>query len=87
MHATKARPAYYHEILSILDREPQECLMVGDDWQRDMVPAARAGIPVYYVRGPGSSISPAARFPGGDPLPDGLLTGSGSLEELLPLLS
>jgi hypothetical protein len=51
------------------------------------VPAARAGIPVYYVRGPGSSISPAARFPGGDPLPDGLLTGSGSLEELLPLLS
>ncbi len=86
MHATKAGSAYYREILSMLGREPQECLMVGDDWQRDMVPAASAGIPVYWVTGPETSASPGTGSRG-DPLPDELLTGSGSLAELLPLLT
>jgi len=36
MHATKAHPAYYREILDRLGRQPGECLMVGDDWTRDM---------------------------------------------------
>ncbi len=85
MHATKAGSAYYREILSVLGREPQECLMVGDDWQRDMVPAAQMGIPVFWVTGPEGVASPWAG-PGDDPVPEELLTGRGSLEDVLPML-
>ena len=49
MHATKPHPAYYHEILARLGRQPGECLMVGDDEQRDIAPAALVGIPVYWI--------------------------------------
>ncbi len=47
MHATKANPAYYCEVLERLGRQPSECLMVGDDWTLDMLPAAAVGIPIY----------------------------------------
>jgi len=49
MHATKAHPAYYHEILDLLGRQPGECLMVGDDWVRDIAPATSVGIPAYWA--------------------------------------
>jgi FMN phosphatase YigB (HAD superfamily) len=49
MHATKAHPAYYREIMTLLGRQPDECLMVGDDWVRDIAPAASVGIPVYWI--------------------------------------
>ncbi|RLC66827.1 MAG: HAD family hydrolase [Chloroflexi bacterium] len=52
MHATKAHPAYYREILTLLHRQPDECLMVGDDWRRDVAPAASVGIPVYWIAAP-----------------------------------
>jgi len=54
MHATKAHPAYYREILARLGREPEECLMVGDDWKRDIVLAVAVGIPAYWVVEPGA---------------------------------
>jgi FMN phosphatase YigB (HAD superfamily) len=85
MRATKAGPAYYREILSFLGRDPQECLMVGDDWQRDIVPAARIGIPVYWVTGPSAASSPGVDS-GVDSVPDELLTGSGTLQNLLKTL-
>jgi HAD superfamily hydrolase (TIGR01549 family) len=71
-HATKANPAYYREIVASLGREPQECLMVGDDWQRDVVPAAAVGIPVYWIAPPGET-PPAA---------DVALAGQGTLADL-----
>lgn len=49
MHATKSHPAYYREILQKLDMEPGECLMVGDDWEKDVVRAASVGILVYWI--------------------------------------
>ncbi|MFQ6101660.1 MAG: HAD family hydrolase [Anaerolineae bacterium] len=49
MHATKAHPAYYREILAQLGRQPDECLMVGDDWERDIAPAGSVGIPGYWI--------------------------------------
>ena len=49
MHATKANPAYYGEIVERLGRKPEECLMVGDDWQRDILPAAAVGVSVYWI--------------------------------------
>ena len=48
-HATKSNPAYYGEILETLDRRPAECLMVGDNWNWDIVCAAEIGIPGYWI--------------------------------------
>jgi HAD superfamily hydrolase (TIGR01549 family) len=66
MHATKASPQYYVEILRRLGRRPEECLMVGDDWWGDIVHAARAGIPGFWIaasgrRPPSSDATPAGQ--------------------------
>ncbi len=62
-HATKSSPAYYSEILETLGRQPEECLMVGDNWDWDVACAARAGIRGFWVAAadsdPGSSDSEA----------------------------
>jgi FMN phosphatase YigB (HAD superfamily) len=72
MHATKSHLAYYHEILNRLALQPGECLMVGDDWEKDIAPAAAVGISTYWIAGPG------------DPLPtqDVMLVGQGRLADL-----
>ena len=54
MHSVKPNPAYYREIVHRLARQPEECLMVGDDWERDILPAASVGIPVYWIAEPDS---------------------------------
>lgn len=51
MHAAKPQPEYYREILRRLDQRPENCLMVGDDWRRDIVPATSIGITVYQILG------------------------------------
>jgi HAD superfamily hydrolase (TIGR01549 family) len=54
MHATKSHPAYYREILAHVGHQPDECLMVGDDWKGDIVQATRIGIPTYWIARPGA---------------------------------
>ena len=72
MHATKAHPAYYHEILTRLGRKPHECLMVGDHWDWDIAPPASLGIPAYWIAPDGSA-----------PLDAGVpLAGHGTLTDL-----
>lgn len=72
MHATKPHQAYYREILAELKCTPTEALMVGDDWQRDMEPAAGVGLFTYWIQLPGTT------------LPDATLPSAyGSLEGLL----
>lgn len=71
MHATKSHLAYYSEVLECLGRQPEECLMVGDSWEMDIVPASSAGIHVYWV-------AEDADIPPGD---IGLM-GQGSLADL-----
>jgi FMN phosphatase YigB (HAD superfamily) len=72
MHATKPHQAYYREILAELKCTPTEALMVGDDWQRDMEPAAGVGLFTYWIQLPGT-ILPDATLP----------SAYGSLEGLL----
>jgi FMN phosphatase YigB (HAD superfamily) len=48
-HATKSSPAYFREIVDFLERKPEECLMVGDNWGWDVVCAGKAGIPSYWI--------------------------------------
>ncbi len=49
MHNTKPNPAYYAEILAMIDCTPKSALMVGDSWENDIVPAASLGIHTYWV--------------------------------------
>jgi FMN phosphatase YigB (HAD superfamily) len=48
-HATKSNPAYYREIVDSLGRRPGECLMVGDNWDWDIVHSTSAGVPAYWI--------------------------------------
>lgn len=65
MHATKPHPAYFREIADVLGRAPEECLMVGDEWQMDVLPALEAGMHAYWICGAG--VEP----PAGGPSPNG----------------
>jgi FMN phosphatase YigB (HAD superfamily) len=56
MHATKAHPAYYREILAQLDRQPDECIMVGDNWEWDIFQPASVGIHTYWISAPGDAL-------------------------------
>jgi len=72
MHASKQHPAYYREIALRLDWEPGECLMVGDDWNWDIVNAAEAGVLTWWVADP--AIEP--------PSPAPAILGQGRLADL-----
>lgn len=50
MHATKPNEVYYQEILDRTGHAPAQALMVGDDWLRDIVPAANVGLHTYWVQ-------------------------------------
>jgi FMN phosphatase YigB (HAD superfamily) len=51
-HATKSSPAYYREILAAIACPPERCLMVGDNWEWDIVNAAAAGIEGFWIAPP-----------------------------------
>jgi len=71
--ATKSHEAYYRDIVAHLGRRPEECLMVGDNWDWDIECAARAGIPGFWIAA--ADVSPGS--------PDVDLVGQGSLDDLL----
>jgi FMN phosphatase YigB (HAD superfamily) len=73
MHASKPHPGYYHEVLAHLGRQPDECLMVGDDWEQDIIPATSVGIPSYWIAEPDDQ-PPKQRI---------LHVGQGTLSDLL----
>jgi FMN phosphatase YigB (HAD superfamily) len=47
--ATKSHVAYYRDIVSFLGRRPEECLMVGDNWDWDIACAGRAGVRGFWI--------------------------------------
>ena len=63
MHATKPHPAYYLEIAHRLGRAPEECLMVGDDWEMDILPALEIGMEAYWIAQPGEKPQVEGRGP------------------------
>jgi FMN phosphatase YigB (HAD superfamily) len=71
MHAAKPNLEYYYEILDSLGRKPEECIMVGDDWERDIAPASSIGIRVFWIdKGDSPSLGR---------IPSSLWLGQGSL--------
>ena len=72
MHATKLHPAYYREILARLERQPEECLMIGDNWEWDIAPPVSIGILAYWIAEPDQT----------PPESDVPLIGQGTLADL-----
>ncbi len=49
MHAAKPQPAYYEEILTLIDVSPARAIMVGNDWVNDIEPAAAVGLHTFWI--------------------------------------
>jgi len=48
-HYSKPAPNYYREILQTVGGLPQTAMMVGDDWQLDIVPALGLGLQTWWI--------------------------------------
>jgi FMN phosphatase YigB (HAD superfamily) len=72
-HFTKTHPAYYAEVLGQLGWPEGSVLMVGNDIERDLIPADRLGLKTFFVDGESAS-SP------------GFEAGRGRLADLRPWL-
>lgn len=76
MHATKPHLAYYEEILTKIECPPHQALMVGDDWENDIVPAAKLGLFTYWIN-----------LKDEKPPDSEILTEYGSFEQLYTLIT
>ncbi|MFY9813176.1 MAG: HAD family hydrolase [Dehalococcoidales bacterium] len=57
----KPDPAFYREILRKLQLKPEECITVGNDYDKDIVPAKSVGMHTIWVSThPGSITAPCA---------------------------
>lgn len=72
MHAVKPHQAYYQEIMDKVGCNPENALMVGDDWRRDIEPAAALGLFTYWIQLPGTT-PPDASLPTAYGSPEALL--------------
>lgn len=48
-HYCKPQPLFYRELLAEIGKEPNQCLMVGNDVQEDLI-AASVGIPTFLIK-------------------------------------
>jgi HAD superfamily hydrolase (TIGR01549 family) len=60
MRFAKPHPAYYEEIIARLGLAAHEAIMVGDDWEHDILPARAAGLNTFWVCGDGQGCDTAA---------------------------
>lgn len=77
MHATKPSLTYYEEILDSIGVRSDRAIMVGDDWENDIVPANKVGLLTYWI-------SNGVNDPPDNDVP---LVGLGSLEGFYRRLS
>lgn len=55
-HFAKPNPEYFAEILARLGLRPREALMVGNDWNDDITPAAALGLATWWIAPAGSPL-------------------------------
>ena len=80
-HFTKSHPAYYAEALGRLGWSEGPALMVGNDVNRDLIPAHRLGLKTYFIET--ESVSSPGPF---DAAQDKFEAGRGKLADLRPWL-
>jgi FMN phosphatase YigB (HAD superfamily) len=75
-HFSKPQPAFFAEVTARIGAFNHPVVMVGNDLDDDIIPAGKAGLPVFWLTDTS------------EPLPDGLPNGSssGNLEKLIPWL-
>jgi len=56
--AESYRQLGFPTIDAILARKPDQALMIGNDWDNDIVPAAALGMNTYWVAPPGATCRP-----------------------------
>lgn len=86
-HFAKPHPEYFAEVLAQLGRRPEQALVVGNDWNNDIVAAAALGTPTFWITGAPEAPAPptagntriAATLDWVDPQP----AGHGSLDDFL----
>jgi HAD superfamily hydrolase (TIGR01549 family) len=49
MGTSKPNPAYYREIAQKIGCKPEDCIMVGNEVQNDILPAKRVGMKTFWV--------------------------------------
>lgn len=77
-HFAKPNPAYFAEILAQLGWPEQPAVVIGNSIPDDLAPAAKLGLPVFWVTAPGSKLPAGdAASPQFHPLSD-----AGALEEV-----
>jgi FMN phosphatase YigB (HAD superfamily) len=59
-HFAKPRPEYYAEVLAALGRRPEQALVIGNDWNNDMLAAAAAGLRTFWITAGGNEAEPPA---------------------------
>lgn len=64
-HFAKVSQSYYPEFLLRLGWNSEPVLMVGDSLERDIYPAQKAGLPVFWLREAGQERPEAAHIPQG----------------------
>ena len=67
-HFCKPNPKYYEELLQKLNLKPEECLMVGNDVNEDMVPTEKLGLQGFLLTNCliNKTEEDISRFPRGD---------------------
>lgn len=60
-HFAKPHPEYFAEILAHLGRRTDEALVVGNDWNDDIVPAATLGLAHFWIAPAGSAVPDVSR--------------------------
>ena len=63
-HFAKPLPEFYAEVLGRLGRRPDQALMIGNDWDNDIVPASALGMKTYWVTPNGAGAETGAKLPG-----------------------
>lgn len=76
-HFAKPNPAYFAEILAQLGWPNQPAVMIGNSLEDDLTPAAKLGLPVYWVTNATAAEPPPALPQGFHPLSD-----AGSLQDV-----
>lgn len=51
-HFTKPRPEFYAEVLGKIGWPDNQMVMIGNDWEMDIIPAEVLGIPTFYLGNP-----------------------------------
>jgi putative hydrolase of the HAD superfamily len=59
----KSDPEFYHEILRKLQLKPEDCIAVGNDYEKDIVPAKSIGMrTIWFSTHPGGMPAPYADY-------------------------